>query len=103
MASVHYDVDYCLASVRPEHAAFYRRVFLAKQLGGEQYYPGLQFPVCMYAAEVPTIRDTVYKRYPFFMSTEDERQKMFGSESFAVKSIQPTARLAQRLAELVVA
>ena len=27
MASVHFDVSYCLASVRPEHAAFYKHSF----------------------------------------------------------------------------
>ncbi len=100
MASVHFDVSYCLASVRPEHAAFYKRVFGAKQFAEVSYYAGLSFPVCLYMAEVPVIRERVYERYPFFMSTAEERQLMFGPNAGPVHPIVPSVRLAQRLREV---
>jgi hypothetical protein len=103
MACRYYGAKYCLSSVRPEHAAFYRRVFGAVQIGDERYYHGLTFPMVLLASDIPNGYEQLLKRYPFFMSTEDEREKMFGPNSSATKAIQPSARLAQRLAELDVA
>lgn len=96
MASEYFAADYCLSSVRPEHAAFYKRVFGSVQFAGERYYPGLKFPVCLYAAEVAEIRNRVADRFPFFMSTPEEREAMFGPEgdSAGVSMVRPTARAA---------
>ncbi len=93
MASIHYNVDYCLSSVRLEHAAFYRRVFSSRQLGTERYYPGLHFPVVMYVADVPLIRERVFRRYPFFLSTDEEREAVF-ERGYGVVGVRPSARLA---------
>ena len=100
MASVHFDASYCLAAVRPEHAPFYRRVFGAKQYGEIRYFAELKFPLSLFMAEVPVIRERVYQRYPFFMSTAEERELMFGTNSGPVHPIVPSARLAQRLREI---
>ena len=43
MASEHFAVDYCLSSVRPEHASFYRRVFLCEQMGPSASITGSAF------------------------------------------------------------
>lgn len=96
MASEYFQADYTLSSVRPEHAAFYKRVFGSVQLAGERYYPGLKFPVCLYAAQVGEIRNRVADRFPFFMSTPQEREAMFGpgNEARYLSMIQPTARIA---------
>lgn len=96
MASVYYDADYCLAIVRPEHAAFYKRVFLSQEWAEQRSYDGLAFPVCLYAAEVPVIRDQVYSRFPFFMSTQTEQRMMFGrgDRHEAAMTVRPTARFA---------
>lgn len=95
MASVHFRVDYCLSSVRPEHAAFYRRVFMSRQIGGIRYYPGLHFPVVCYAADVPVIRERVHARYPFLMATDEEHQALFDAPNGAVRPfVRPTARQA---------
>ncbi len=96
MACEYFSADYCLSSVRPEHAAFYKRVFGSTQLAGERYYPGLKFPVCLFVAQVPEIRNRVADRFPFFMSTPEEREAMFGVGSGAryLSMIQPTARAA---------
>jgi N-acyl-L-homoserine lactone synthetase len=97
MASEHFAVRYCIASVRAEHAAFYRRVFGSERLGDERFWGELRFPVCLYAAEVPTIRNRVADRFPFFMSTPEEREALFAPGWGPRKIVSPTARLAHRL------
>jgi hypothetical protein len=97
MASEHFAVRYTISSVRAEHAAFYRRIFGSERLGDERFWGELQFPVCLYAAEVPTIRDRVADRFPFFMSTPEERQALFHAATGPQSTIAPTARVAHRL------
>jgi Autoinducer synthase len=97
MACEHFAVRYCISSVRSEHSAFYRRVFGSQQLGDERNWGELKFPVCLYAADVPVIRDRVADRFPFFMSTPEERAKLFDGLGKPVQAIAPTARMAHRL------
>jgi hypothetical protein len=95
----HFRVKYCLNSVRPEHAAFYRRVFRSRQLSGPRYYHGLSFPMVLYACDLLSIEDDLFRRYPFFRSTAEERSLMF-DHNRNVKVIQPSVRAAQRLSQL---
>jgi len=97
MASQHFNVDYCVSSVRVEHAAFYRRVFGSKRLPGVGYYPGIDFPMHLYAAKLASIHGRVARRFPFFMSTAPERKKFFsgGDKDAFCGRIKPTARQAQ--------
>ncbi|HHG91250.1 MAG TPA: hypothetical protein ENJ90_12360 [Devosia sp.] len=97
MASEYFKVDYCVSSVRTEHAAFYVRVFGSKRLPGVGYYKDIEFPMHLYAARVASIRDRVARRYPFFMSTAKERKRLFeaGSSRDAFERVAPTARQAQ--------
>jgi N-acyl amino acid synthase FeeM len=97
MASEYFDVDYCVSSVRREHAAFYVRVFGSKRLPGLGYYEGIDFPMHLYAAKLSAIRDRVARRFPFFMSTAAERAQIFGKADSgdAPAHIRPTARQAQ--------
>lgn len=97
MACEHFKPDYCLSSIRQEHAAFYKRVFGSVQWEGVRYLGGgLRFPVCLYAAAYSEIRDRVYDRFPFFMSTEGEREALFGegNEARYLSMVHPTARSA---------
>lgn len=97
MACEYFVPDYCLSSIRQEHAAFYKRVFGSVQWGGVRYLGGgLKFPVCLYAAAYSEIRDRVADRFPFFMSTSQEREAMFGpgNEARYLSMVQPTARTA---------
>lgn len=98
MASVHFGADCCLALVRPQHTAFYRRVFGSEQLCEARSYPGLTFPVGLYGAYVATKLPTTLRRYPFFRSTPDERHRLFATDS-SPSAIAPTARQAYELAE----
>jgi hypothetical protein len=78
MAVQYFNVRYVLSSVRPEHAAFYRRVYRSQQLAGPRYYHGLTFPMVLYACEIPVMYEDMLNRYPFFRSTAAERQALFG-------------------------
>jgi hypothetical protein len=97
MACEHFKATYCISSVRPEHAPFYRRVFGSEQLAGEGYWGELAFPVCLYASYIPVMYPRVITRYPFFNSTAEEREILFGAEPRPVRAIAPTARQAHRL------
>ena len=100
MACEHFKVRYCISSVRPEHAAFYKRVFGSEQLAGEGYWGELTFPVCLYASYIPVMYPRVIQRFPFFDSTAEERKALFSLHGRQVARIAPSARQAQRLALL---
>jgi len=95
MASAYANARFCLATVRPEHAAFYRRIFNSKLLADERYYHGLSFPMQLWAADVAVEYPSLLRRYPFFMSTEEERNRLFGAGPDQFGTLQPaTSRLA---------
>ncbi len=97
MLSEHFEVDYCLSSVRPSHGAFYRRLTGAKMIAGERYYDGMSFPIHLYASEIKACRESVLAKYPFFSSLPMERRMLFGSFGSATESpltVLPTADFA---------
>lgn len=98
MATWHFAVKYCLSTVRPQHVAFYRRVFNSTQLSTSRYYHGLSFPMEMWACDVPVVYPKLMRRYPSFDSTEEERQRTFAPPHQSPLWIHPTARLAQAAA-----
>lgn len=77
MATEYFNTDACLALVRREHSAFYRRVFDAIELADARPYPGLAFPVVLFSSVAGMTRSYIYERYPFFRSTKDEREQLF--------------------------
>jgi len=77
MAGVHFNADYGLAMVRPEHQAFYRRVFLHETWGEPRLHLGLVKPVGLMASHLPTVRERVLARYPFLRSSAFERRMLF--------------------------
>jgi hypothetical protein len=81
VACEHFNADIGTATVRKEHQAFYRRVFLHQPLCLPRPYPTLTKPLCLMAVDYPKLRDKVFQRYPLFRSTELERQIMFERHS----------------------
>ena len=79
MAIQHFGVKYCLSSVRPEHGAFYRRVFDARQVGDLRPFPALNYQVVLYQAHYAGVARRTGIRYPFFKSTPFEQRMMFGT------------------------
>ena len=102
MASMHVRADACLALVRPEHGAFYRRVFGSEPMSDVRVYPGLAFPVQLLGAYVNTKLPVTLRRYPFFMSTDEERRALFAPVTEAVFDVprRATSRLAYERALL---
>ena len=76
-AGVYFHADYGLAIIRPEHQAFYRRVFLHETWAEPRLYPGLVKPVGLLATHLPTVREKVLGRYPFLRSSAFERRMLF--------------------------
>jgi hypothetical protein len=77
IACGHFDADIGLANVRPEHRAFYRKVFLQEPWGEPKLYPGLIKPVGLVAAHYPSIREKVFQRFPYMRSSAFERRMLF--------------------------
>jgi len=77
IACAHFNADIGLANVRPEHRAFYRKVFLQQPWGEPRIYPGLIKPVGLMAADYPAIREKVYQRFPYMRSSAFERRALF--------------------------
>jgi hypothetical protein len=77
VACSYFNADLGLATVRVEHQAFYRRVFMHEALTGPRTYPGLIKPICLMAVDFPEMREKVFARYPVLRSSYFERRKMF--------------------------
>jgi hypothetical protein len=67
----------CLTAIKEEHAAFYRRMFLAVPLVRGRTYPGLTCPVDLWESVYPMCADQGAKRFAFFRSTPLERRMLF--------------------------
>lgn len=78
VACAHFDAHIGTATVRAEHRAFYRRVFLLEPRCAPRPYPTLTKPLCLMAADSDTVRDKIFRRYPYFRSTPAEREALFG-------------------------
>jgi len=77
VACGHFSADVGLANVRPEHRAFYRKVFLQEPWGEPRLYPGLIKPVGLMAARYSEIRERVFQRFPYMRSSAFERRMLF--------------------------
>lgn len=81
LACGYFNADIGTATVRAEHQAFYRRVFLQKSLCEPRPYPTLTKPLCLMAADYLSIRDKVFARFPMMRSSALERQMLFERNS----------------------
>ena len=87
IACCHFNADIGLANVRPEHRAFYRKVFLQQPLGEPRLFPGLIKPVGLMAAHYPSIRDKVFERFPYMRSSAFERRMLFERKPHALPAL----------------
>lgn len=91
MACIHFGADLVVFAIRPEHGAFYRRIFQATQWVGPVEYvaPPLRTVCALYGAEV-SARETIARRNPILLSTAGERAGLFegvGEVPSSVRSI----------------
>jgi N-acyl-L-homoserine lactone synthetase len=83
VACGYFNADIGTATVRKEHQAFYRRVFLQEVLCEPRPYPSLTKPLSLMAAHYPSVRERIFRRYPYFRSTADECARLFRSGPLA--------------------
>jgi hypothetical protein len=95
MATKYFNADYGLHSVRPEHGAFYKRVLSSSLIAGPRYYHGLTFPMELWGTEAPKVYEKTLRRYPFFASTDQERQQLYAPPHRSPLWVHPSARAAQ--------
>jgi hypothetical protein len=81
VACAYFNADIGTATVRPEHQAFYSRVFLQRALCTPRPYPTLAKPLCLMAAEYSSVREKIFERYPSFRSNYFERRMLFERRS----------------------
>ena len=89
MGCAYFNGDIGTATVRAEHRAFYRRVFLVKALCEPRPYPTLTKPLCLMAADCETVRYPIFDRYPFFRSSLFERRKLFERSQLPSEPLAP--------------
>ncbi len=90
VACNYFNADLGLATVRAEHQAFYRRVFMHESMSVARTYPGLLKPICLMAVDFPTQREKVFTRYPFLRSSHFERRMLFGPNAAETAQLSTT-------------
>jgi len=86
VACEYFHADLGLASVRAEHQAFYRRVFL-HTISPARDYPSLTKPICLMAIDFPSLREKVFARYPHLRSSYFERRMLFERSSERLSAV----------------
>jgi N-acyl-L-homoserine lactone synthetase len=78
VAMQYFNADIGAVAVRPEHRAFYRKVFAFTPVAPPRDYHGLKVPLGLMMARQDEVRDRVLGSYPFLRSTLAERARLFG-------------------------
>ena len=94
MATRHFRATYGLHCVRPEHGPFYKRVLSSSLMCPAREYPGVGFPMELWGTEAQLVYEKTLRRYPFFDSTEEERQHLFAPPFATPIWVHPSVRKA---------
>jgi hypothetical protein len=81
MAGDYFHADYILATIRSEHQAYYRRVFGHVSWCPARDYPTLRKPIACMGLDFFAERERVHGRYPFYVSSAEERNALFDLSS----------------------
>ncbi len=86
LACEYFNADTGLALVRPEHQAFYRRVFLNETIAEPRAFPNVLKKVALMASDFRIVRERVLTRFPIMRSSAFERRMLFerGSDQMPV-------------------
>jgi hypothetical protein len=78
LACDHFNADTGLAMVRPDHQAFYRRVFLHEPVAEPRAFPGWHtMKTSLMASDFRSHRERVMARFPILRSNAFERRMLF--------------------------
>ncbi len=91
MATTFFNADFCLALIKQEHTAFYRRVFRSTALAGPTKFDAFAVPLVLFASPIRNTPD-ICRRYPLFYSTAAERKMMFDRSITTPLTVLPTAK-----------
>ncbi len=97
MATDYFNTDYCLSVIKPNHRAFYKRIFNSLPLVEPRYFEKYTSNIELHASDAHVELQKIYDRFPFFNSQPFERRLMFAprQELFMPPlTIRPTARYA---------
>jgi hypothetical protein len=86
VSSAYFNADIATASVRREHQAFYKRVFLYAPICEPRPYPSLVKPLSLMTVVCREVRAKILHRYPCYHSTIFERRMLFERRPQARKS-----------------
>jgi len=76
IACPYFGADIATASVRPEHQAFYKRIFGLKPMCEPRSYPTVTKPLSLMMVDYLSVREKILAR-PYFRSTFFERRMLF--------------------------
>lgn len=92
LSAEYHGVEVILATVRSEHQAFYKRIFGHKLVCDARPYPTLLKPLSLMMLDYPRERTRVTRRYPFLLSTPQEREALFDPLSSQVAGLRRTGQ-----------
>ncbi len=98
MATDYFEADYCLSVIKPNHRAFYKRIFNSHPLVEPRFFPKYDSNIELHASNAHTELQKIYDRFPFFNSEAFERRMMFAPRKdlgLPALTVRPTARYAQ--------
>lgn len=78
LAAEYFEADFVLTTVAEQHQAFYRRAFGYRAWCEPRECPGLIGKTACLGLDYCDAKEPVEARYPFFRSTEVERDALFG-------------------------
>ncbi len=96
IAGHHYEPDWIVTTCRPEHQAFYRRIFGHEVVAAPRPYPNLTKPQGLLRLDQRARTSSVHQRYPFFRSTAWERSVLFGARACALATASASRRTESR-------
>jgi hypothetical protein len=79
LASQHFGADFALATIVEQHQPFYRRAFGYEPWCEPRAYPAFNLKVACMGLDFRAAKERIETRYPFFRSSQDERDCLFGS------------------------
>jgi len=97
MATDYFKTDYCLSVIKPNHRAFYKRIFNSHPLVEPRYFEKYDSNIELHASNAHVELQKIYDRFPFFNSQLCERRLMFAPRQELLMpplTIRPTARYA---------
>ncbi len=87
IAEAYFRADYITAARLAEHQAFYRGALGGVPWRSPRPYPDFKRPMALVGYDCAALRKSVYCRYPFYRSTEEEQMRLFSRSSNATYNV----------------